>query len=362
MTIFKRFLHAEARERLYLVYLAISVSVVLFFTILFFVLGYTIAAVVQVMILIPFGYSILSYVKGFVLRSKSYAIASSLFIVLIQNNFVFTPAVGFRFMLIPLLVVQFLISDISDSKQKRTTFFYGFLIVAIFFISDSILVSKPIIDIDPAMHAIFFNLSMVSSFIALFIMLYVYSMQLSIKEKALSYYADYDALTDIYNRGYFNRYGEQWFPHYKNKSPKLATIIFDIDDFKIINDTYGHPVGDRILVELTKSVKKALPQNAIFSRYGGEEFAVLVRDTSLKEGYDISENIRKVVEQLRVKHQDHLINCTVSVGLAIASDYHTTFDDVVRDADRALYKSKRKGKNMTWVTSLSRTDAKHIRK
>lgn len=265
-------------------------------------------------------------------------------------------------MLIPLLVVQFLISDISDSKQKRTTFFYGFLIVAIFFISDSILVSKPIIDIDPAMHAIFFNLSMVSSFIALFIMLYVYSMQLSIKEKALSYYADYDALTDIYNRGYFNRSGEQCFPLYKNRSLKLATIIFDIDDFKIINDTYGHPVWDRILVELTKSVKKALPHNAIFSRYGGEEFAVLVRDTSLKEGYDISENIRKVVEQLRVKHQDHLINCTVSVGLAIASDYHTTFDDVVRDADRALYKSKRKGKNMTWVTSLSRTDAKHIRK
>lgn len=361
MTISKRFQHVEARERLYLAYLAISVSVVLFFTILFLFLGYYIAAIVQILVLIPFGYSILKYVKGSMHQSKSYAIASSLIIVLIQNNLVFTPAVGFRFMLIPLLVVQFLISDICDSKQKRTTFFYGFLIVAIFFISDNIFVSKPIIEIDPAIQVVFFNLSMVSSFIALFIMLYVYSMQLSIKEKALSYYADYDALTDIYNRGYFNRYGEQWFPFYKNKSLKLAAIIFDIDDFKIINDTYGHPVGDKVLVELTRSVKEELPQNAIFSRYGGEEFAVLVRDTSLKEGYDISENIRKVIAQIRVKHHDHLINCTVSVGLAIASDYHNTFDDVVRDADRALYKSKRKGKNMTWVTSLSGTDAKYIK-
>jgi diguanylate cyclase (GGDEF)-like protein len=361
MMIFKRFLHAEARERLYLAYLAMSVIFVLFFSILFLFLGYYIAATIQVMVLLPFCYSILKYVKGSVLQSKSYAIASSLIIVLIQNNIVFTPSVGFRFMLIPLLVVQFLISDISDSKQKRTTFFYGFLIVAIFFISDSLFVSKPVTETDPAMHAIFFNISMVSSFIALFIMLYVYSMQLSIKEKALSYYADYDALTDIYNRGYFNRYGEQWFPLYKNKSPKLATIIFDIDDFKIINDTYGHPVGDKVLVELAKSVKKELPQNAIFSRYGGEEFAILIRDTSLKEGYDISENIRKTIEQLRVEHHNQLLHCTVSVGLAIASDYHTSFDDVVRDADRALYQSKRKGKNMTWVTSISSSDAKHLR-
>ena len=104
-----------------------------------------------------------------------------------------------------------------------------------------------------------------------------------------------------------------------------------------------------------------MPQNAIFSRYGGEEFAVLVRDTSLKEAYDISENIRKVVERIRVKHHDHLISCTVSVGLAIASDYHTSFDDVVRDADRALYQSKRKGKNKTWVASLYVIDAKHLR-
>ena len=361
MMIFKSFQHAEARERLYLAYLAMSVFFVLFFSILFLFLGYYIAATIQVAVLIPFGYSSLNYMKGSLLKSKSYAIASSLIIVLIQNNFVFTPSVGFRFMLIPLLVVQFLISDISDSKQKRTTYFYGLLIVVIFFISDLNFVSNPIIEIDSVMHAIFFNLSMVSSFIALFFMLYIYSMQLSIKEKALSYYADYDALTDIYNRGYFNRYGEQWFPQYKNRALKLATIIFDIDDFKIINDTYGHPVGDEVLVELTKSIKKELPQNAIFSRYGGEEFAVLVRDTSLKEAYDISENIRKVVERIRVKHHDHLISCTVSVGLAIASDYHTSFDDVVRDADRALYQSKRKGKNKTWVASLYVIDAKHLR-
>lgn len=351
MRVSKLFSNVEARERLYLTYLTLSVLVVVTFVFLFTFLGYYTAAIIQALVLLPFGYSVYTYMKGFVLKSKAFALGSSLMIVLIQNNYVFTPSVGFHFMLIPLLVVQFLISDIGDPKQKRMTFLYSFFTVVVFFISSELSISSPIFETGQTITSILFNLSMTISFIALFIMLYVYSMQLSIKEKALSYYADYDALTDIYNRGYFNRNGEQWFPLYSDESHKLAVIIFDIDDFKRINDTYGHPVGDTVLVALSKAVTRELPPSAIFSRYGGEEFAVLIKDASLKQGYAIAELIRKTIENTHVMHHDKRINFTVSVGLAVASYYHNTFDDVIRDADRALYKAKHKGKNRTLVVN-----------
>lgn len=351
MRVRKLFSNVEARERLYLTYLTLSIIVVVTFVFLFTFLGYYTAAVIQTLVLIPFGYSVYAYLKGFALKSKAFALGSSLIIVLIQNNYVFTPSVGFHFMLIPLLVVQFLISDIGDPKQRKMTFFYSIMSIGAFFISSGLSISSPIFVTSQTITAILFNLSMTVSFIALFIMLYIYSMQLSIKEKALSYYADYDALTDIFNRGYFNRNGEQWFPLHGDGSNKLAVIIFDIDDFKRINDTYGHPVGDTVLVALSKAVTRELPSCAIFSRYGGEEFAVLIRDASLKQGYAISETIRKTIENTRVMHHDKRINFTVSVGLTVASHYHNSFDDVIRDADRALYKAKHKGKNRTFVVN-----------
>ena len=133
------------------------------------------------------------------------------------------------------------------------------------------------------------------------------------------------------------------------KKLPLSAIIFDIDNFKVINDTYGHHVGDLVLKQLTQTVKLQLREGTLFSRYGGEEFSILLENTTLEVSYKLAERLRIDVENMCVLHGDTCIKFTVSLGIATLSGAHHKFEDIMKDADRALYVSKYKGKNKTWV-------------
>ena len=254
-------------------------------------------------------------------------------------------------MLFPLLVIIYLINDLSIRNERNFTISFSLLITTVFFISANFQFSGPMIQIGETHQQLFFNISAFTSLVALAVLLYLYSLQLSTKEAALSYLAEYDALTQIYNRGYFTTNGHLRFEQFKEKSQPLSAIILDIDDFKRINDTYGHHVGDEVLKELARNVKMHLREDTIFSRYGGEEFAILLENMPLAATYNLAERLRKEIEQMCIFHDDTEIKFTVSLGVSTLHRDHSNFEDVMKDADRALYISKSKGKNKTWVSN-----------
>ena len=130
------------------------------------------------------------------------------------------------------------------------------------------------------------------------------------------------------------------------KNTPFSVILFDIDHFKKINDTYGHQAGDFVLTELAATVKDMIRQADIFGRYGGEEFLVCLPETKVEKALYSAERLRKAVEEKEFIYDGKRIPVTISIG--VASFRQTPEDKVsrfIKDADEALYFSKEHGRN-----------------
>ena len=155
-----------------------------------------------------------------------------------------------------------------------------------------------------------------------------------------------DGLTRAYNKRYFldRLQGEMRFS-LRHRSP-LALLLFDLDHFKAINDTHGHLGGDRVLAEFSGFVLDSIRNEDVFSRYGGEEFAILCRMISAADAHRFAERLRRGTETLAIEHEGTLIRLTTSVGLACLPELSVdTANELLRAADRALYQAKALGRN-----------------
>jgi diguanylate cyclase (GGDEF)-like protein len=151
-----------------------------------------------------------------------------------------------------------------------------------------------------------------------------------------------DALSGVANRRYFDvRYAEERDRAERYKTP-LSCLMVDIDRFKAVNDTFGHAVGDQVIQEVARILKKAVRSCDFIARYGGEEFVALLPETDLKEARIIAERIRAGVEEL--KPPAGIEQVTVSIGVSIGLD-----ERLVERADQALYEAKRNGRNRVEV-------------
>lgn len=180
----------------------------------------------------------------------------------------------------------------------------------------------------------------------------IFSAQLSMlldnlraREKILSL-ADLDDLTGIPNRRYFRRQLTGEIERSRVYGVPLSILLIDVDDFKIINDTFGHLMGDVVLSELCGAIRGILRSPDAISRFGGEEFAVLMPHTDSTGAAAAASRILKQVSELSLTDADNRpIHCTVSIGVAQLQAGDATFDDIVRRADGHLYEAKRQGKN-----------------
>ena len=155
-----------------------------------------------------------------------------------------------------------------------------------------------------------------------------------------------DGLTRAFNKKYFTDRLESEFTFAVRHNTPLALVMFDIDHFKKVNDTYGHPAGDAILTDLSSLMMISLRTEDIFSRYGGEEFAVICRGSDLAQAQVIGERLRRAAEGRQFTFQDKIIPVTISVGVAALPD--PAIKDAsafVMAADGALYRSKQGGRN-----------------
>jgi len=153
-----------------------------------------------------------------------------------------------------------------------------------------------------------------------------------------------DALTKLYNRRFFNERLDQEFERSKRYGSDLTVVLLDIDHFKSINDTWGHDAGDAVLVELSNFLSRMVRESDVLSRYGGEEFAVLV-PTSLHAALPFLERIRSEIEQFPFQYTDRTIHITCSFGAAACDESTQTDKELLKHADIALYSAKDQGRN-----------------
>lgn len=158
--------------------------------------------------------------------------------------------------------------------------------------------------------------------------------------------ATLDPLTTIYNRGFgVKRLHEEYTRSVRSNSP-LGLILFDIDDFKNINDTFGHLAGDKVLINVVNSAKKMLREGDILIRYGGEEFIAVLPGTSLADVGVVGERIRRAVSNLSIMEGDQIIKITISLGGISHPELSVNHEEgLIRHADMLLYRAKNSGKN-----------------
>ena len=151
----------------------------------------------------------------------------------------------------------------------------------------------------------------------------------------------HDQLTQLYNRHHFEAEGNRKFARAKRQNTKLSIVMVDLDHFKSINDTYGHLVGDEVLISTAKLLSANNRTEDFTARYGGEEFVIAFEDCSLSDAKAKAEILRNNIENSYPKD----IKITASFGVAQLQEKHNDFKDLLRDADEALYKAKTSGRN-----------------
>jgi len=153
-----------------------------------------------------------------------------------------------------------------------------------------------------------------------------------------------DGLTGVNNKRFLMETLEKEIPRARRHQRPLSFLMFDIDHFKLVNDNYGHLAGDFVLKDLAQLVKARLRPDDIIGRYGGEEFAVLLPETTLEGSAAIAEELRKMIDDHRFEFEQEIIDVSVSIGCAqLADDFDVA--RFIKLADENLYRAKRGGRN-----------------
>ncbi len=166
-------------------------------------------------------------------------------------------------------------------------------------------------------------------------------------QEELKLLASTDPLTKLYNRRYFSKISEHIIDLAKRDKTLASVIMLDIDKFKVVNDTYGHSVGDEVIINLSVQLQELTRNSDIICRYGGEEFVILLPETCAKGALIISEKIREKIEMLTLPLEDNKkLNYTVSIGVSeiqVVDDLN--IEASLSRADEALYEAKESGRN-----------------
>lgn len=157
-----------------------------------------------------------------------------------------------------------------------------------------------------------------------------------------------DPLTKLSNRRYFSMQSKKIKSYSKRNNVSLSLIVLDIDKFKNINDSYGHLVGDEVIIHIARALEKNLRDSDIISRFGGEEFVVLLQDCNIEDAYAVAQKIREYIQNTEVKiDEDNKIKYTVSLGVAEFNEQkdNDNLEQTFARADEALYEAKTSGRN-----------------
>ena len=158
--------------------------------------------------------------------------------------------------------------------------------------------------------------------------------------------ANTDVLTSIYNRRYFFDNANREFNRAKRHQQALAVISLDIDHFKAVNDQYGHPVGDQVLIKIVQLITPTIRAEDIFARIGGEEFSILLPNISLSQSLQAAERLRDLLDTNPILiNKNIMLSIKISLGVSVLKASDNCFQDLYTRSDLALYQAKSQGRN-----------------
>jgi len=172
---------------------------------------------------------------------------------------------------------------------------------------------------------------------------------ISLENARLFELATTDGLTKLFVHRYFQLLLDQEVHNHQRFKRPFSIVMMDIDDFKVINDTYGHPTGDKVLRHVARAIKKNTRAVDVAARYGGEEFVLILPETDLENARVAAEKICDFIEQMEIQHGHEKIRVTISAGVASFPRHAGDKQTLIRSADGALYIAKRSGKNRVCV-------------
>lgn len=161
-----------------------------------------------------------------------------------------------------------------------------------------------------------------------------------------------DGLTGLWNRRYFLELGAREFARADRTGQPLALIYFDIDHFKQVNDTHGHAAGDAVLKEVAALIGSLVREQDVVSRMGGEEFAILLPDTTPENAVRVAEKLRLAVFAHAVETESATLRCTASFGVAAKAADTAALDHLLRQGDQSMYAAKQSGRNRVCSANL----------
>ena len=182
-----------------------------------------------------------------------------------------------------------------------------------------------------------------------------FSMGLNDTLRSFSYYIRntdkvlYDYLTNIYSRGFILELLSKEFYRAKRYGRPLCVLMMDLDNFKRVNDKYGHVAGDKVLIDVSSKIKKSLRDADYVGRYGGEELLVILPETTLENAAKVGERLRSLVEKKIIKFGNEKVSMTISIGVSDVKKEDEVIQNVIGRADSAMYKAKKAGKNQVVI-------------
>ena len=166
------------------------------------------------------------------------------------------------------------------------------------------------------------------------------------QRELLAKLATTDELTGISNRRHFVDVGRREIDRCSRYGRRMSLLYIDIDHFKRVNDTWGHPAGDIVLKELAREISGILRRQDTVARIGGEEYAVILPETEAKTAFAVGESLRLAIEQSRTRVSEKAeIKYTLSIGVATLTGEEDSLDAMMQRADAALYQAKKNGRN-----------------
>jgi diguanylate cyclase (GGDEF)-like protein len=162
----------------------------------------------------------------------------------------------------------------------------------------------------------------------------------------LEFAAIVDPVTELFNRRHIMALLDAQCHHSSEHNSSFSVLLIDIDNFKTINDTFGHRAGDIVLKELGRVIAKIIPDSRYIGRYGGEEFLIILPQSASSEAWAVAEHLRTEVESTIIAYEGRPISSpTISIGIATAFGWKETSEDLIEIADEALYSAKDAGRN-----------------
>ena len=168
---------------------------------------------------------------------------------------------------------------------------------------------------------------------------------MQISNEKLKDLATKDSLTGILNRGSFFQTAQHLLVLSQRQHSIVSFILMDLDHFKIINDTFGHYAGDKVLIHFTHTIQNLLRKSDLVGRVGGEEFAIFLSDTGSDDAFQLAEKIRKAVSSSTLEIDGKAITYTVSLGVDSSQVKDHSIDQLFKRADLKLYGAKDKGRD-----------------